>query len=145
MLTAKEYLEQIEQTDKLIDNKLLEIYQLRCLATKTTAQLNSEPVQTSGASDKVGKIVAKIVDMEAELNEIIDSFVDDKQQRIAVIEQVKAESFVQYQVLHRHYVEYMPFTEVAKKEGYSYQYILELHQKALENVQKILVNGNVPI
>jgi hypothetical protein len=135
-VNAKTYLEYIAKANAHIQNKLVEVYQLRCLAESITAPMGTEPVQTSGASDKVGKIAAKIVDLEDEINALIDKYIDDKQERIAVIEQINEP--LQYNILHKHYVQGMRFKEIAEEEHYSEVHINKQHQKALEKVQKIL-------
>ena len=135
-MDAKEYLQQISKDDRLIQNKCIEVYQLRCLATSVTAPMGTEPVQTSGASDKVGNIAAKVVDLENEINGLIDKFIDDKHERIKVIEQIKDP--LQYNILHKHYVQGKRFREIADEEHYSEVHISKQHQKALGKVQKIL-------
>lgn len=135
-LDAKQYLQQIARDDRLIQNKCVEVYQLRCLATNVTAQMGTEPVQSSSVSDKVGNIVAKIVDLEAEINRMIDKFIDDKQERIAIIEQVG--DTLQYNILHKFYVQGKSLKEIAAEEYYSEVHIAKQHIKALEKVQKII-------
>jgi hypothetical protein len=135
-LKAERYLEQIRKSDARIDSKLVELYQLRCLATKVTAQMGSEVIQTSGVSDKVGNVTAKIVDLEAEINRLIDKFIDDKQERIKVIEQV--DDALLYTILHKHYVQYKKFVTIAEEEHYTEVHISNKHQEALEKVQEIL-------
>ena len=135
-MDARTYLQQIQKDNKLIQNKCVEVYQLRCLATSVTAPMGTEPVQTSGVSDKVGNITAKIVDLECEINKMIDRFIDDKQERIKVIEQV--ENPLQYNILHSYYVQGKRFKEIAEEEHYSEVHINKQHQKALEKVQKTL-------
>jgi hypothetical protein len=135
-LDARVYLQQIAKDDKLIQNKCVEVYQLRCLATSVTAPMGTEPVQTSGVSDKVGNITAKIVDLEAEINRMIDKFIDDKQERIKVIEQIDDE--LQYTILHKHYVQGKKFSLIAEEEHYSTEWISKSHSKALAKVQRIL-------
>ena len=135
-LKAEKYLQQIKKADARIQSKLVEVYQLRCLATKVTAQMGTEPVQTSGISDKVGNIAAKIIDLENEINRLIDKLIDDKQERIAVIEQV--DDALLYTILHKHFVQYKKFTTIAEEEHYSEVHINNQYKKALEEVQKIL-------
>lgn len=135
-MDAKEYLGQIEMLDELIQNKLVEAYQLRCLATSCTAPTDREPGGSGGVSDRVGNIVAKIVDLENETNDIIDRFVDLKQECIGVIEAVQPPLW--YTILHKHYIQYKPLVVIAEEEGYSYSHICDLHLRCLEKVQSIL-------
>ena len=138
MIIAKEYLEQIEKDNSRIENKLVELYQLRCLATSTSSFSTNDRVQTSLEGDKLGKIVAKIVDAEKELDDMIDKLIDEKQKRIEIIEQVQATSNIQYIILHKHYVQFKSFSIIAKEEGFSVVWVRKLHKSALENVQNIL-------
>ena len=135
-MNAREYLEQIEYLDELINNKLVEVYQLRCLATSCTAPTDREASSSSGVSDRVGKIVSKIVDLQAETDKAIDRFIDLKQECIKVIESVKNPLW--YTILHKHYIQYKPFVLIAEEEGYTSPHISEIHRKALEEVQRIL-------
>lgn len=135
-MDAKEFLKQIERDDRRIESKITEVYQLRCLATNVTAPMGREPIQSSDISDKVGKTVAKIVDLENEINRLIDNFVDDKQQRINVIEQVVDPLL--YSILHKHYVAYKSFSTIAEELHYSTVWISRKHTEALAEVQKVL-------
>ena len=142
-LQAQLYLEQIERYDKFIQAKLAEIYQLRCLATSVTAATGSERVQTSGTSDKVGNITATIVDKENEVQKMIEHFFNEKSERIKLIEQL--ENTLEYTVLHERYIQYMSLKDIAAKEGYSYQYICEIHGRAIKKIQSFLKNLYKPI
>lgn len=138
-MEAQTYLEYIEKANAQIQNKLVEVYQLRCLAESITAPMGTEPVQTSGVSDKVGNITAKIVDLEQKINRMIDTFIDKKQERIEVIEQV--EDTLLYTILHKRYVQGKKFVTIAEEEHYSEVHICNKHQEALEAVQQILNRG----
>lgn len=137
-MLAKDFLEQIKKDADKIQNKLIELYQLRCLASGVGSISLNDRVQSSPEGDRLGKIVAKIVDVEKEIDEMIDNLVAEKQKRIEVIEKVQLENNLQYIVLHKHYVQYKSFTDIADEEGYSNVWILKIHQEALKNVEKIL-------
>lgn len=136
MKDAKEYLGQVRLLDELIQNKAVEAYQLRCLATSCTAPTDREPMGSGGVSDRVGNIVAKLVDLENETNRIIDQYIDLKQEVIQVIESVKNPLW--YTILHKYYIQYKTFVQIADEEGYAYPYVCEIHGKAIAEVQKIL-------
>lgn len=136
MVDAKTYLEYIEKANARIQNKLVEVYQLRCLAESITAPMGTEPVQTSGPSDKVGNITAKIIDLEQKINRMIDIFIDKKQERIEIIEQV--DDTLLYSILHKRYVQGKKLYIIAQEEHYTEVHISNKHQEALERVQEIL-------
>lgn len=135
-MTAEEFLEQIERADRVIDNKLSEVYRLRCLATSVTVPTDREAIQTSGVSDKVGSIVAKIIDLENEINDLIDEYIDIRQSCIKVIESLP--DSLMYAIIHKHYVQYKTFVEIAEEENYTYQWILRVHNKALKEISEII-------
>ena len=96
MIDAKKYLEEIERYNSVIENKLAEIDQLKSLATSITTATSDTPVQSSGNNDRIGKIVADIADKEAELKRLVDELVDERNERIKIIEQL--EDRLQYTV-----------------------------------------------
>lgn len=135
---VKTFLKYIQTADTRIKNKLVEVYQLRCLATSITAPTDSDPIQTSGVTDRVGNAVPKIVELENEINNMIDHFVDEKKKRIYLIDLLQNE--LEYQVCHMHYVQYKDLTDVAVELGYSYPWILEIHGRALNNLCEPYIN-----
>ena len=137
--TAKEFLQQIEKDDLIIKNKSVELYQLKCLVTSTTATMKDDPVQTSGASDKVGRITAKMIDLQNEINVLIDKYIDDRQERIKIIEQVKDP--LQYKILHMRYIQYDKYkkmSDIANKLHFSEVWVAKIHGQGLQEVQKML-------
>lgn len=135
-MKAASYLSDIKRYNKLIENKLIELTQLRNMATSITASITNERVQTSSNGDKIGNAVSKIADCERELDKIIDEFIDEKNKRIKLIECVKDP--VLYDVLHKHYVQFKSFSDIAASMHYSKEWIYELHNNALNIVQEFL-------
>ena len=119
-----------------INNKLVERYQLRCLATSITSNLDKEPSGAGGVTDKVGNITVKIIALEEEINALVDAFVDQKQQCIDLIDQIP--DTLQYNIIHKHYVQYKKLVDIAEEEKYSYQYIVDMHTVALKTVEDLM-------
>lgn len=136
-MTADEFLQQIEMYDSLVDAKIGERDKLWELATKITVPTDREAIQTSGASDKVGNIAAKLADIDRELNEIIDEYIDIKVECISLIEKL-ADRPIEYRVIHKHYVQYKTFVEIEQEEGYSYQGIMKIKERALNRIEGFL-------
>ena len=63
-MTTKEYLGQISRLNRMINNKLVEIAQLKELACSVSAIQTGERVQTTPNYDKIGTAYAKIDEME---------------------------------------------------------------------------------
>lgn len=137
MMTAEEFLRQIERYDRLIDCKISELCRYKCLVTSVTVPTDREAVQTSGVSDKVGNMVAKIVDLENEIDTIIDEYIDIRRTCIGVIEMLKDKP-LQYAIIHKHYVQYKSYAEIAAEEHYTYDGILKAKNRALQRIDKIL-------
>ena len=135
-MTADEFLKQIERADTLIDSKLSELYRLRCLATSVTVPTDREAVQTSGVSDKVGSIVAKIVDLENEIDDMIDGYIDTRNKCIRVIEMLTHS--LEYKIIHMHYVQYKTYTEIEEELNYSHTWVMEVRREALKKIEKII-------
>lgn len=134
-MDVKEYLQEIRKHDMMIQNKLVEVQQLRCLAISTSSPIGGDMVQGSRQGDRIGNIIAKIIDMENEIDDLIDEFIEVKNERISIMEKLPA---LQYQVLHKHYVQYKSLVMIAEEGSYSYQYIVETHGKALRTYENLL-------
>ena len=135
-MNAVEYLNQVKMCDTKIKNKMLEKEQWFTLATKTTCPTDGERVQSSGNPDKMSDAVTRMIEVDKEIDEMIDSFVDLKQEVIRTIE--KVDEPILYDVLHKIYIQYMKPSEVADALNYSYPWINELHNRAIGKVQSII-------
>ena len=132
---AKDFLKQLKKLDRLIENKLAEIMQWKSIAMGTTAQMGGERVQFSGSQQKMADSIERYIDIEHEIKECIDELYRTKKDVIGVIEQLKA---TEYDVLHKIYVQYLTFDEVAALYGKSKSWSTTVHGRALKNVQRIL-------
>jgi DNA-directed RNA polymerase specialized sigma subunit len=137
VINAKEYLQQIELYDAHIKNKLEEITSLRSMIMHITSTLRPDGGSPSGgASDKVGDTVAKIIDMEAEVNAAVDKFVNLKREISNLIDCIKDPDEIR--LLHLRYFSYAQWEEIALKMGYTYRNVCYIHSRALQSVNKLL-------
>lgn len=134
-MTAKEYLLQIRKNDNQINNKLAEISHLREMAMSITSTLKEDVVQTSGNGDKLADTIAKIVDLENEINADVDKQVDTKKEVMSVIDTLE-EPFCN--LLYKRYLHYMTWEEIAVEMHYTYQWVCELHGRALLKVKELI-------
>lgn len=129
----------------MIDVKRAEERELWTVATSVT-QVNDGMPHSSGVSDKVGNIVAKIIEAQKRTNEQIDRYIDIRNDVIWHIEMLPPK---QYMVLHWLYVRkrehreknqswYYTWREVAENLGCSEQNISNTRKRAVKNLQKIL-------
>ena len=134
-MTTKQYLNQIHRIDKMINNKLSEIYQLKNLVCSISISDNSERVQTSSDKDALGNAVSKIVDLEREVNDCIDQFAEKRRIIIKQIDSIDNDMY--YQVLFSRYIEQKTFEKIAEDNEYSVRQILRIHGDALSEFERL--------
>ena len=135
-MKAKEYLMQVVRADRMIDNKLHEIEELRRMAISVTSVLKDDSVRGGGDNgDKVGTMVSKIIDMEYELDREIDKLVDLKREVMSVIDQLEP---TKCEILYKRYLQKKTWEKIAVETGFSYVWVCKLHGRALQDVERIL-------
>lgn len=136
-MTAKEYLRQLKVLDVKINQKLVEILALRASLTSISAvKTTEEMVQGGSASNDAGfvRTLAKIDEMEREVDSEIDRFVDAKHKIINQIHELTNPLHIE--ILYKKYVEFKSLELVSVEMNYTYQYIVEVHGYALKEFQK---------
>lgn len=133
-MKTKDYLSQVSRLNKMINNKLSEIFQLRELSVSISAIGNDEKVQTSPNFDKIGTAIAKIDELENNLDKMIDEYLVKRERIIAQIDTMEEESV--YQILFSRYIEKKTFEKIATEMEYSWRQIVRLHGKALQQFEK---------
>lgn len=132
-MTTKSYLEQIDRLEKMIQNKLSEIYQLKSIACSISISNDSDKVQKSSDKDKLGATVSKIVDLEKETNRLVEDF---SMKRKLIIEQIDSiEDTDSYHVLSMRYISKNTFEEIAVKTNWSLRKVFLIHGKALKEFE----------
>lgn len=132
-MTSKEYLGQAYRIDQRINSKLEQVASLRELATKASTPAYSEtpPSGTRNIHPMEG-IVVKIIDLEREINEDIDTLVDLKREITGVIKSIKNPEY--QTLLELRYLCFRSWEQIAVTMGYSLQHIFRLHDKALNTI-----------
>lgn len=133
-MDTKQYLRQISRLDKMIKNKISELYQLKELYTSISSIKNEEIVQTTPNFDKIGTAYCKIDEREKELDDIIDLYVDKKSVIISQIDQMEDENH--YEILFSRYIERKTFEKIADEMSYSWRQVIRLHGIALKEFEK---------
>ena len=133
-MDTKQYLNQISRLDRMINNKLAEISQLRELTMSVSAVKNEERVQTTPNFDKIGTAYCKIEDMEEKLDKLIDEFVDKRNLIISQIDKIENETY--YEILFARYIEKKTFEKIADEMTYSWRQVIRLHGRALQEFEK---------
>lgn len=134
-LTAKQYLDQLRVIDTKINQKMEELADLMTAATSTGAiDYSKGRVQTSPQNAQENRI-CKYVDLDAEINREIDEFVDIKHRVTKEIQELNVDYYIK--ILFKVYVQYKTVKDAANEIGLSYQYVRDLHKKALEAFEEL--------
>lgn len=135
-IDAKSYLRQVKLYDTRINMKLEELAALEESILKITPTLKEDVVSSGGSQDKLGDAVVKMVDLKNEINAYIDKFVDAKRAVGDIIDRM--DNADQFQVIHRRYVLYESFEQIACEMCMTYRNVCYIHGKALQAVSEIL-------
>ena len=132
-MTAKEYLGQAYRLDQRINSKLEQVLSLRELTTKATATMSDMPSGGSRNVYRMQDIIAKIVDLENEINRDIDALVDLKREMVATIKAV-ADPECQT-LLELRYLCFKTWEQIAVDMQYSTRNIYKLHDRAIKEIK----------
>lgn len=134
-MTTKQYLGQIERLDRMIQNKLSEIRQLKCMAMSVTIQPKEVNIQASSDKDKIGNAVSKLVDLEKETEKLIDDYICKRKYIIEQIDSMNDTNM--YHVLSEKYIAKKDLNVIAVEMGYSFKQICRIHGKGLAEFERI--------
>lgn len=134
-MTVKEYLSQAKFLDQRINSKIQQVAALNDLATKATSTLTGMPHNPNHATSTMEETIAKIIDLQAEINRDIDTLVDLKRDLSATI---KAVGNTEYQtVLEKRYLCFQSWEQIAVEMGYDLRWLYRIHGKALDEVRAV--------
>lgn len=137
MSEAKEYLEQIKLYDAIVDSGLEELAMLRDKVKRITPTMkDGGGGGSSSVQDRMAEAVAKIVDLQEEINRNVDIFVDSKREASVLLKKVRNADF--YKVLHMRYIQYKSFAQIAAEMGLSERGASKLNGRALQAFDKVL-------
>lgn len=133
-MRAKNFLNKIKELDLLIDEKLADVEMLKSRLTNVTASCEGERVQTSMQGDKFADTVAKIVDLQNNINRDIDKLIDYKAVARELIE--KLDDDLLKNIMYKRYFRGCTFEEIAVSIGYSWRHTCRLHGVALQKLNE---------
>jgi uncharacterized protein involved in exopolysaccharide biosynthesis len=131
-MSTKDYLSQAYRIDQRINSKLAQVMSLRDLLGKATGTLSGAPKAATPNPHSMEDTIAKMVDLENEINEDIDALVDLKAE---IMRRIKRVENTEYQtILELRYLCFKRWEEIAVDMGYSLRRLYELHDSALEEI-----------
>lgn len=132
-MNAREYLRQGRFLDTQINSKIQQVESLHGLATKATSTLSDMPGSPTTNTHRMEEIIIKILMLENEINEDINTLVDLKNEILGVIKAVDDEEL--RIVLEKRYLNYEPWNDIADDLCVGVDSVYKLHQKALKQVK----------
>ncbi len=131
-MTARDYLGQAFRLDQRINSKIEQVSSLNDLAVKCTSSVTGMPHNPNKGSDSMGDAIAKIVDLQREINKDIDVLVDLKAEIYSVVQAIN--NVECRTLLELRYLSFMRWEEIAVKLNYGMENVYRLHRKALAMV-----------
>ena len=131
-MTAKEYLSQAKYLDMRINSKIQQLSSLNDLAKKCTSVVTGMPHSPSGSVSAMADTVNKIIDLQEEINNDIDTLVDLKRDIMELIKSVP--DYEAQTILEKRYLCFLSWEQIAVDMHYSIQYAFRIHDKALEDL-----------
>lgn len=135
-MDAKQYLRQLRRLDDMVNAKLDQVHELRCLAEKVTSAPSLDGVRSSFGQDKMAEVVAKIVDLESSINRDIDELIDLKTSIIALVDSLEDDDY--RLILTYRYLNFKTWEQIAVDMGYTYRHVTRLHGQALLGMKDVL-------
>lgn len=126
---AKDYLNQIQKTDRLIKRLTDTASTLRSRLISQNYELKPDRVQSSGSKDPIGETFAKIAELESEINAHIDELVDWKREAHARIGKIA--DLDQQNILIARYIEGKRWEKISVEINFSIRQVHRIHGAAL--------------
>ena len=135
MKESKEILSQAHRIDQRINSKLEQIISLRELATKATHTLQETGFSSTKNVHSMESIIAKMVDLESEINRDLNRLVDLKHEIVTVIKCVEPPEL--QTLLELRYLCFRTWEEIAVEINWSIRQVYYMHGEALREVEQI--------
>ena len=133
-MNPKEYLSRYRRLNLRINSLIEEQQRTRELAMSVSAPMSGGGGHSSG--DRIGKIIAKLVDLENEINSDIDRLISLRKEVESIIDGVPDET--QRQLLRLRYINGKTFEQIAVEMHYSWRHIIRIHGDALSAVRNVI-------
>jgi len=136
-LKAKEYLQQLQKADVIINQRIQEKADLWTRVTSIGSfDYSKDRVQTSSSGDaSFVKVINRMLDLENEIDRLIDDYIDLKHKIIGEIHDLNYAD--QIKVLYKRYVLYEKFEQIAVDLSFSIRNVYFVHGNALQEFQRI--------
>lgn len=134
-MTAKEYLSQLLNLERLIEAKRLECERLDAMSKKVSSTLSDCKVESSHDNDKIAVIVIHVIELKKDISEQMKIYLELQEKiskEIDAIEDMRYRS-----LLIMRYITGLKFGEISEKMNYGTRWVLILHREALKEFDRL--------
>ena len=135
-MTAKEYMEQARYLDMQINSKIEQVRSLNELATRVTTVYSDMPHSPNRNTSRMEETIAKIIDLESEIDRDIDALVDLKREIMRVVTSIESAEY--RTILEMRYLQFKKWEQIALQMSTDLRWVYRMHGRALNEVQKII-------
>lgn len=132
-MEAKAYLEQARNINLQIDSKLEQVSALWQLATKASSALSPVPPSGTPNTHRLEETIARMMDMEHEVDEAIDGLVELKADIMKAISRVPDDR--ERVVLELRYLAFKDWAAIAEMLRLHIRQVYRLHEEALKHIE----------
>ena len=132
-MTAKEYMEQARYLDMQINSKIEQVRSLNELATRVYSDMPHSPNRNTSRMEET---IAKIIDLESEIDRDIDALVDLKREIMRVVNSIESAEY--RTILEMRYLQFKKWEQIALQMSTDLRWVYRMHGRALNEVQKII-------
>ena len=135
-LSAKDYLSQAYRIDQRINSKIEQVQSLRELAGKASATLSDVPPSKGNRNvHRMEDVIAKMMDMESEINADMKRLLNLKHEIVTVISCVESPEL--QTLLELRYLCFKTWEQIAVALHFDLRWVHRLHNRALNEVELI--------
>jgi len=128
-------LERVYWMNKHIQDRVDRLDNLRCSVGNSAVRYDGDPVQSSNGQDRLERMIAEIVDLENEIDEMVDRYARLKKRVIGHIDRLPNER--SRDVMYNRYILFMSFGEISKDLNVDKRWIKRVHERALKEYKEI--------
>ena len=134
-MTAKEYLSQLINLERLIEAKRLECERLDTMSKKVSSTLSDCKVDTSNDNDKTAVIVIHVIELKKDISEHMKTYAE---LQAKISKEIDAIEDMRYRcLLIMRYITGLKFGKISEKMNYGTRWVLILHREALKEFDRL--------
>jgi seryl-tRNA synthetase len=133
---AREYFSKAYRIDHRIRSKFEQLESLNALATRATSTLSAMPRNPNRSTSTMADVIARIIDLQEEINQDIIRLVDSKREIMTIIKSIENSEY--QTLLEKRYLCFLTWEKIAVDMSYTIHHLYKMHNAALEVCSKIL-------